>query len=134
MSLRGLSPWSSAITPPKYNVKNSRETETILRNAPEAPDVVAKSGTALMNREAATPAPTDAAKNFQITANTGPIPSPIGFPAYQKPGNIRRKYDTVQANAIPEGPQCKANKKRLAVHTNSIKPQRNHLSGRPIER
>src|SRR5580704_18257068 len=134
MSPRGLSSRCSAITPPKYNAKNRRETETILKNAPGAPDVVAKSGLALMNRAVATPAPTDAAKNFQITANTGPIPSPIGFPAYQKPGNIRRKYEIVQANAIPEGPHRKVNKNRLAVQTNSIKPQRSHLSGRPIER
>ena len=110
------------------------ETETILTNALAAPNAIAKRGIALMIRAVAKPAPTDAAKNFQMTANTGPMPSPIGFPAYQKPGNIRRKYEIVQAKAIPEGPQCKASKNRLAVHTNSIKPQRSHLSGRPIER
>src|ERR1700678_1852346 len=111
-----------------------KETETILRNAPGASVAVAKSGVALMIRAVPTPAPTDAAKNFQMTANIGPIPIPIGCPAYQKPGNISRKYEIVQANAIPEGPQCKASRNRLAVHTNSIRPQRNHLSGRPIER
>ena len=132
--LRGFSPWWSAITPPKYSAKNTKETETILTKAPEAPNAVAKCGMALMIRAVPKPATTDAAKNFQMTANIGPIPSPIGFPAYQKPGNIRRKYETVQAKAIPEGPQRKASKNRLAVHANSIKPQRNHLSGRPIER
>ena len=113
---------------------NTDETITILKKALGAPDVVAKCGIVRMTRTVAQPAETDAAKNFQIAANIGPIPNPIGFPAYQKPGNIRRKYEAVQAKAIPEGPQRKASKNRLAVHTNSTKPQRNHLSGRPIER
>jgi hypothetical protein len=77
-----------------------------------------------MIRNVPQPAPTDATKNLQMTPNIGPIPIPIGFPAYQNPGNIRRKYDTVQAKAIPEGPQRKASRNRLAVHANSIKPQR----------
>ena len=108
----GLSPRWSAITPPKYSAKNTKETETILTKAPEAPKRVAKCGMTLTIRAVPKPAPTDAAKNFQMTANTGPIPRPIGFPAYQKPGNIRRKYEIVQAKAIPEGPQCKASKNR----------------------
>src|SRR5580698_4753946 len=134
VSLIGLSPQWSTITPPKYRAKNTRDTETILTKALCAPNTLAKSGTAVMTTAVPMPATTDAAKNFQMTANIGPIPSPIGFPAYQKPGNIRRKYEIVQAKAIAEGPQCKTTKKRVTVHTNSIKPQRNHRSGRPIER
>ena len=62
-----------------------------------------------------------------------PSPSPIGLPAYQKPGNMSRKNERVQANAIPDGPQRKVNTNKLAVQKNSINPQSNHLSGRPIE-
>jgi hypothetical protein len=91
VSLRGLSPWCSAITPPKYREKNTKETETILKRAPEAPDAVTRLGTALTIAMVAQPATADATKNFQMTANMGPIPRPIGFPAYQKPGNMRRK-------------------------------------------
>src|SRR5277367_948472 len=110
------------------------ETETTLAKAPGAPSAAPKGGTALMIRAVTHPAQTDAAKNFQITANTDRIVSPIGFPAYAKPGNMRRKYEVVQAKAIPEGPQRNASKNRATVHANSIRPQRNHLSGRPMER
>src|SRR5258708_5472068 len=91
VSLSGLSPWWSAITPAKYSPKNTKETETIFTKALGAPNFVAKRGIALMISTVTQPAKADAAKNFQIMANIGPIPSPIGFPAYQKPGNIRRK-------------------------------------------
>lgn len=110
------------------------ETETILAKAPAAPAASPKSGIALMMSAVTHPAQTDAAKYFQIAANTARTLSPIGFPAYEKPGNISRKYEAVQAKAIPDGPHRRVSKNRVAVHANSIKPQRNHLSGRPIER
>jgi hypothetical protein len=78
-------------------------------------------------------ATTDAKKNLQIVAMTVPSPSPIGRPAYQKPGNMSKKNEAVQANAIPDGPQRRVSRNKLAVQTNSINPQNNHLSGRPIE-
>src|ERR1017187_2251616 len=120
------------MTPPIYSPKNTKETATILTRALEAPGAVTRCGIALMIRTVPHAAPTDATKNLQMTANTGPISSPIGFPAYHKPGNIRRKYEIVQAKAIPEGPQRKASKNRVTVNTNSITPQRKYLSGRPI--
>src|ERR1039458_4260168 len=111
-----------------------RELETILAKAPTAPAASPKGGAAIMISAVTHPAQTDAAKYFQIAANTVRIPSPIGFPAYEKPGSISRKYEAVQAKAIPDGPHRRVSKNRVTVHANSIKPQRNHLSGRPMER
>jgi hypothetical protein len=91
VSLRGRSPQWNAITPARYIAENIKETNIILTKAPAVPTVMEKYGIALMIAAVPTPAPTDAAKNFQTTPNTAPIYSPIGFPAYQNPGNIRRK-------------------------------------------
>src|SRR5690349_19795505 len=102
--------------------------------APLTPGIAAKYGIALKIRKVPTPAPTDAAKNFQMTASSGPIPSPMGLPAYQKPGNISTKYEAVHAKAIPEGPHRRVRRNKLAVQANSSRHQRNHRSGRPMER
>src|SRR6267378_3476761 len=101
------------------------ETETSRSNAPSAPGVVANGG--MMRTSSATPQPAtaEATKNFQTVATIGPTPKPIGLPAYQKAGSIRTKKDAVQGKAITKSP---------TVQRNSITPQRNHRSGRPLER
>src|SRR6476660_1249838 len=76
----------------------------------------------------------DAATYLQMTEITEEIAREIGFPAYHRAGIVRAQNDTLQAVAIPNGPQCKPTMKSKQVTTNSKIPQRNHRSGRPIER
>jgi len=132
VSLMGSNPLWMAIIPLRYRPKNTSETESIRARAPRAPNAV-QIRHSFCHQNSPNP-PTDAAENFQITPSMGPIPSPTGWPAYQKPGHIIRKCEAVQAKAIPDGPHRRVSKNRLAAHTNSSKPQRNHLSGRSIER
>ena len=70
--------------------------------------------------------PQKISKSPQISV---PYLARLAFPRMQKPGNIRREHEVVQAKASPEGPERKASKKRLTVHPNSIKPQRTIVQG-----
>ena len=111
------------------------EIRTILTKAVGAPRFAVRKniGIDLSINAVLRPAITEAKKNFQIVATIGPSPRSIGLPAYQKPGNMSKKNDAVQANAIPDGPHRSINRNRTAVQKNSINPQISHRSGRPIE-
>src|SRR5579862_4283265 len=93
-----------------------------------------KDGNAWMMRAARRPPIREAAKYFHTAAMTGLIPIPIGLPAYQKAGRERIQKDTVQAAAIPTGPNRRARRNKLHVTAASTIPQRNQRSGLPMER
>src|SRR5258708_35067957 len=121
------------MTETRYRAQNNREVTTIRRNTPTGSDTAMREGIARMIPKDAQVASRDASMYFQMADSTGAMPKRIGLPAYQNAGIVRIQYDTVQATAIPAGPQGSARRNIRAVTTNSTTPQRNPRSARPIE-
>src|SRR5260370_25445290 len=131
---RGANPPCRRTTAVRYRGPSSADIATIRVTAPEAPGSIAKDGIPLMITAVAEPASSDARRWRQTTANTVVAARPMGFPAYHIAGIVRAQKDTVQATAIPTGPQGNPARKSRQVTMNSMIPQRNHRSARPIEK
>src|SRR5271165_3750954 len=106
----------------------------IASSAAPAPAGEAEIGVPRAMAAVAKAASSDAAAYFQPAAIKDETPNPIGRPAYQKAGIKRIQKDTLQATAMPAGPQGNARTNNKAVTADSTSVQRSQRPGFPIER
>src|SRR5437868_1163154 len=103
-------------------------------SAPLGSDAATERGISAITQAHAPPAKSAARTYLQREITIEETPNCIGLPAYQNAGSVRIQKDAAQATAIPSGPHGSATKNRSNVTTASMKPQRNHRSGLPMER